>query len=296
MTEQRKGELFASGHLLLWCLFPVLTKILYKTLPPIASLAWISLCTAIFFFILVLVRKRFSEFTIRQAWFPMFMNALILGIVFYALYFWGLQHTSAGNASILGLFEILSSFLFFGLILRIEKYTASALVGATLLTLGTFLVLFREGLHINSGDLLILTGFSIAPLGNYYQQKARKLVSAETLLFVRIFISSIVLFILSAWTETSPSATALINQFPIIMFMGVIILGVAKLLWIESIHRIPVAKSVSINAVSPALTLAAAFFMLHEVPNWWQILGFIPMLIGAYLILNKDFLHPHTAA
>ena len=221
----------------------------------------------------------------------MLMNAFVLGILFYVLFFLGLKSTSAGNAAIIGLTEILSSFLLFGFILHIEKYTKIAFLGAAFLILGTFFVLFQKGFHLNLGDILILVAFIIAPIGNYYQQKSRKLVSSETILFVRILVSTIALFIISIFIEPIPSSAAVISQLPLLIFIGVGIMGVAKLLWIEGIHRIPVAKAVSINAVSPAFTLAIAFFVLNEVPSWWQILGFIPMFFGAYLILNKDFLH-----
>ncbi|MCK5461036.1 EamA family transporter [Candidatus Gracilibacteria bacterium] len=39
-------------------------------------------------------------------------------------------------------------------------------------------------------------------------------------------------------------------------------------------------------SINPLFTLIFAYFILHEVPTWWQAFGFIPIVIGILLILK----------
>ena len=63
-------------------------------------------------------------------------------------------------------------------------------------------------------------------------------------------------------------------------------MGFSKILWIEGIHRIPVGKAVSLEAINPAFTLILAYFILHEIPTKWQIFGFLPIFIGVLFVTD----------
>lgn len=113
MTEVRRGELFSITGTLLWSLFPVITILSFNHLSPFVSLAFGTLLAAVFFSLVLTLRRKWPEVRNSEALKDMIIGASIIGVVFYILFFFGLKFTSAGNASIIAKTEIFFSFLFF---------------------------------------------------------------------------------------------------------------------------------------------------------------------------------------
>ena len=64
--------------------------------------------------------------------------------------------------------------------------------------IGAVIILFpKSGLSFHAGDWIILVASAFPPLGNYFQQKLRKEVSSETILFVRSCLSFPFFFLLA---------------------------------------------------------------------------------------------------
>jgi drug/metabolite transporter (DMT)-like permease len=252
-----------------------------------------TLLAAPIFLTMMIFRGKLQELTNKAAWIPMLGTSLFLVAILHPVMAIGMSQTAAGNASIVGMVEVLYSFLFFGFFLRIEKYSKHAFFGAALMVFGALLLLFHGNFQPHLGDIILIGSLWLAPIGNFFQQQARKLVSTETLLFVRSFIGASLALFAGSFFVPWPSFANLMAVWPYMLVNALLIFGLQKIIWVESINRIPVAKALTLRSLTPAVTIFLAFFILHEQPNWWQILGFLPMAIGAYLILNKDFLHPH---
>ncbi|MFH1375658.1 MAG: DMT family transporter [Patescibacteria group bacterium] len=290
LSKTRQGELIILAEAVLWGAFPVLALLAYEHLSPIRTLAWSSLFAACFFAVLFCWQKRWRELLIREAWLPILMGTLISGILYYLFYFLALRSTTVGNAAIIAQMEIWFSLLFFGLILRKENYTASAITGALLMFGGVAVVLFPGKLEINIGDILILLAALIAPVSNNFQQKARKKVSAITLLFVRSTIATPFLFAFAGFWEPV-GKTGFTAALPFLLVSGILLFGLSKIFWVEGIHRIPVAKAASLNTLVPVCALIYALLFLGEIPTLWQLAG-LPLVIGgAVLITRRNFLH-----
>ncbi|MGC9352171.1 MAG: EamA family transporter, partial [Sulfurovum sp.] len=58
----------------------------------------------------------------------------------------------------------------------------------------------------------------------------------------------------------------------------------SKMLWIEALHRTSVTKVSAMMGLMPVFTLIFAYFYLGEVPEFRQVIGVIPVLIGGYLL------------
>lgn len=127
------------------------------------------------------------------------------------------------------------------------------------------------------GELLILAASAIAPFGNLFQQRARKKVSSESIMFLRSMISAAVIFLLIIIIRPDFSYTGLKSSWIILLINGILLLGLSKILWIEGIHRISVMKANALNSISPLLTLIFAWVFLQNFPTIWQILSFIPI-------------------
>ncbi|MFA7209197.1 MAG: DMT family transporter [Parcubacteria group bacterium] len=283
LTQERKGELIILSEGVLWSLFPVVTILSLKTVAPLLSLAWSTLFAAIFFGIVLFFKNGWGKLKDKSAIKDILLATLILGVIFYLLFFSGLHYTTAGNASLIGLTEIFFSFLFFN-IWHKEYFSKDHIIGAVLMLVGAAVVLYPNVHSLQIGDLLILAAAFIAPLGNFFQKRARKKVSSESILFIRSSISALVIFILAYFSRVDFSAINLDKTFIFLLVNGFFLLGLSKLLWIEGIHRISVTKANALNSVTPLLTLLFAWMLLGNIPTRFQLLAFIPMFFGIILL------------
>lgn len=285
LTETHKGEIYAISSYFLGAFFPIISILTFSTLTPLHSYGLSVLISTVFFAIMVTVKKKWSDFKKYEAIKYSLASALILSIVFYILIFIGLKHTTAGNAGIVFLMEIFFSYVIFGAFMK-ESYKIHQIIGALTMVIGAVIILFPGEIKINTGDILILLATMIAPFGNYFQQKARNLISAEYHLLVRDLAAAVVVIPLAYIIEGKIGIGQINASLFFIIINGLLLLGAAKIFWIEAIHRLPVAKTVSFGPVTPAITLTFAYFILGEIPTLWQFAGLIPIAFGACLVLD----------
>lgn len=289
ISRERSGEIFIFVESILWAAFPIVALASYRFLPPIATLAWSTFFATIFFGILFFAKKGWREIKNFAVFRPILAATFLIGILFYFLFFAGLQFTTAGNAALVGSMELWFSFIFFGLILRKEKYSRTAIFGAAAMFVGVLFVISPGRLEFNRGDILILLATMLPPIGNYFQQKARQKVSAATLLFLRSALATPFLFLLTHFFE-SGAGTSFSAAFPFLILNGFLLFGFSKILWIEGIHRISVAKASAINSFLPAFTLFYALIFFRESPTIFQICGLPFLIFGALFISQNNFL------
>lgn len=285
LTETRKGEIYVISSYFLGAFFPIVSILTFSTLTPLYSYGLSILIATVFFAIMVTVKKKWSDFKKYEALKYSLASGLILSIVFYILLFMGFKHTTAGNAGIMLLMEIFFSYVVFRAFMK-ENIKGGHIIGAFIMVMGAMIILFPGEIKINTGDILILLGTMIAPFGNHFQQKARDLISAEYHLFVRDLTATVIIIPLAYLIEGEISMSQINASLFFIIINGLILLGVAKIFWVEAIHRIPVAKAISFGPIAPAITLTFAYFILGETPTLWQFAGLIPIAFGALLILD----------
>ncbi|MFA5829529.1 MAG: DMT family transporter [Candidatus Gracilibacteria bacterium] len=278
-----QGEIFILGEVVFWSLFFVFSKIGILSLSPLFSLGLSSLFAALFFATVITFQKKWHQIKIRTAWKNILLATFFIGIVFYCLMFWGLQRTSADNGSIMALMEVFFSMVIFGLTKK-EILNTRQKLGAFSMVLGALIILYRGNFQLNSGDLIILIATVFPPIGNYYAKKAMKEVGSLMIMFIRSLISGIFILFIAFLLEKTPTAFELGNSLFYIALNGLLVLGLSKVLWLEGISRIQITKAAALGAIAPAFTLLFAYLLLGEKPNYWQFLGFAPMLLGIFLL------------
>ena len=287
MSSTHKGEYSVIASVLLWSLFPVLSLLCLQTLPPIFTLAvctGIATCT---FAGMLLFKKKPLWNIPQEARSPVLRASLLLGVVYYVFVFLGLQFTSANNAGMIELMEVCFAFLVTHFWAK-EKIDGSHALGAGFMLMGAVFVVWKGGIqHINPGDILILLATCVAPFGNFYAQKARKILSSMEIMFIRSFISTPILFGISLLLEKTPPAHTVLTALPNLLFIGMILFSWSKILWVEGLSRISVSKASSFFPLGLAFTFLFSFLLLKEVPNVWQILGLVPMVFGVMILTKK---------
>lgn len=170
------------------------------------------------------------------------------------MYFLGLEYSSAGNAVIALQMQIFFSFLYFN-IWKKEKLDFQHILGIIIMLIAALILLFPKHEGFQIGDLFVVVAVMFPPIGNCFQQKARKKVGSETIMFLRSVISFPFILLL-AWSFGSIDPfEKVMDSLPLLMINGFVILGFSKILWIEGIHRISVTKAVSLESVAPFFTL-----------------------------------------
>lgn len=283
MTGERKGELYILAESALWSFFPVITTLSYANLPSILALAWSSLFSAVFFGCIVAYHGTWGEMRNPALWRELVGVILFIGVLFYVFYFIGLETTTAGNAALIGQVEILTSFIFFHLIRR-EAVTMEHVFGAVLMGVGAFFVLTHNFSGFHPGDFFILAAVSVAPLGNFFQQRARKIASSATIMFARTVCASAIIFFLAWLMGKHASSEDVRHGLTFLLINGFLLLGLSKILWIEAIHQISVTKANALNGFTPLLTLLVAWVVLDQQPNLLQLLSLPFLLVGVLLL------------
>ncbi|MEK7133456.1 MAG: DMT family transporter [Patescibacteria group bacterium] len=288
LSEKRKGEWFIYSGILFGALFPIITVLSYAALPSLISLGWSTAFAAIFFGLIVSYKGTWHELRNPLLWKYGLYITLFISILFYGLFFIGLTKTLPGNAAIIALLEVFTSFLFFN-VFREERISFEYKVGALLMIGGAVIVLVRGFSGVGIGDLLIVAATMCAPVGNFFQQKARDIASSETILFLRSILAVPVIFLLAFAFGQHASYGNVADSLFLLVVNGVLIFGLSKILWVEAIHRISVTKAQALSSITPLATLLLAWLLLRQAPNVWQLTAVLPLILGTLLL--TDHLH-----
>ncbi|MBR9882862.1 MAG: DMT family transporter [Oceanospirillales bacterium] len=271
----------------MWGLLPVVSKQAYASIPVLVCAALSALVTALFFAAWLTLRGEWRELLCKEALASSLISGIGIGVLYYGLVFWGQSMVPASTTSVLLLMEVFFSMLLLRLMGH-ERLSRRQGVGGAVKVLGAVLVLAPDSLSfIGKGELILLVAVAIPPFANFHMQKARKLVGVGSILFLRSCISCAVLWLMALSFETLPSVTDMMSAAPWVLINGLLILGVSKILWVEAIHRIPISKAVSMNSISPLVTLAVAYWLLDERADWYQWLGCIPLSLGCWLLVSR---------
>ncbi len=285
MSEERKGELFAIALCFFEGLFPIWSIIAVRKIGSIHTYL-ASLVFAIFFFaVLVFVKGEFKEFFKKEALKDLLLTSFFITFMFVLIYI-GLSYTTASNMSIILLLQIFFSYLYFNLF-GDEKMDLVHTAGVFLMGIGAFIVLFPGRLSVNLGDLFVLIAAMIAPIANFYQKRARLLVSSEVVLLFRSLFAFPILAILAFLFEKSPLLKDYREVFIYLFLSGFFVLGLSKIFWLEALHRISITKLSAMASLIPLFTLVFAYFLLKEIPTYIQLFGAFLIILGSIFITRN---------
>ena len=283
--KERSGELFMLAFTFSEGWFPIFTIIALQYITPVFVYGFTLIFATMSFMVLLVFRKKTRELMLWKAYKDLLLTSLFISIMFACIYI-GLSYTTAGNMAVLLFLQVFFSFLYFNLFGR-EKFAGIHLLGAILMAIGAVIILFPDKFIFNVGDLLILVAAAIAPIANLYQKRARNQVSSEAILAFRSIIALPILLLLAILIEPIPKWHEIISALPYIAVSGLLLMGLSKIFWVESIHRISITKASAMAALIPVFTLLFAYLTLNEIPGNSQLAGILPVLLGGYLITRS---------
>jgi len=282
MTKEREGELLMVGLSILESWFPILSIVAMSYVGALHTYMY-SLIIAFFFYVAIMYKRdRFKELKNKAAYKDLLLTTFWITFIF-TLIFIGMRYTTAGNMAVIVFLQVGFSYLYFN-VLGKEKMNTIHLIGAIIMGIGALVILFPQDFAFNKGDWLILISAAAAPIVNLYQKRAREYCSAETILGFRTVVGFPFVALLAYFLEPAVSYKNFISALPYIFLIALGIYVAAKIMWIEALNRLTITKLSAMLALLPVFTLIFAYFYLDEVPEFRQIMGIIPVLVGGYLI------------
>ncbi len=282
MTKEREGELLMVGLTILESWFPILSIVAMSYVGALHTYMY-SLIIAFFFYMAIMYKRdRFKELKNKAAYKDLLLTTFWITFIF-TLIFIGMRYTTAGNMAVIVFLQVLFSYLYFNVFGK-EKMETIHLIGALIMGLGALIILFPENFAFNKGDWLILISAAAAPIVNLYQKRARAYCSAETILGFRTVVGFPFVALLAYLLEPAVSYENFMSALPYMFLIATGIYVAAKIMWIEALSRMSITKLSAMLALLPVMTLFFAYIYLDEIPEFRQLLGIIPVLIGGYLI------------
>lgn len=150
------------------------------------------------------------------------------------------------------------------------------------------IILYDWSSFVNLWALIMFIAWIIFTIWNYYTKQASlKWANPFFLLINRNFLMVIITSIL-ALIFVWPIEIELIKENIIWIFLiWFLVLFLWKALWVIALSKLNSFVAISSFPIIPLLVMIFSFLILKEIPSYREILGFIPILIGALLLMKK---------
>lgn len=286
--QEHIGEIFILSKLPIVGILPILINYTTKLMPPLLFAGASALIAAILLIPYLVFTKQIWKIFDRKV-FPYLLGVtLFIIIVPLSFIYVGSSKTSSINTTLLLQTELFFTFIICGAFFG-EKITPQRIIGGVAILAGASIVLFKETLTPNLGDLLIITGTMFYPIGKIFAKKALGMTSASVIIFVRSFLGGLTLVGLSFLFEKYALSMRdyIVRDILFILINGILLQLVSKILWYQGLKRIDITKAVSIGIAMPVFSLLYAFLFLKEVPTLTQWIGFFAILMGLFVITRK---------
>ena len=278
-----KGYLLAAFAGISWGTIPLAVKQIYYT--GSASPLEISFFRFLIAFIAVFVvtRMKRQPIIIKNKW------SILMGFwgVFWmsSISFYGIQYTSAVNATIL----FNSNPLFVAaltLFLKWEKFSFLAILGIFLGISGVFLVSgVTMDLHV-MGDLLVLLGafgWAVYTILGYKLRTFPSFSVTTSSLFW-----GLLWFIPFIWREAPITATG--TAWTWMLYIGLLPTAAAFVLYVRAVDMIGSTKASVFQYLAPAVAVVISFSLGLEKVTIFQVTGILLIILGIELARRAEIL------
>ena len=228
----------------------------------------------------------------RKTYFYVLIIALFGAVIAPVLYFTGLEQTTASEASVLTigeiLFTVLIAQLFFGEQIRLIGY-----VGVILVLFALFIIIvnynsqiLNDALRINYGDLLIIASAFFWAMDNNISKIVSHKMNAAKIVQLKSLIggSLLMAIVITLGIKINISLT----QIPSIILLGTGGFAASIFFFLQSLKRIGTIKTIIIFSTSSIFGVIFSITFLHEQLQTTLLYGIPIMIFGIYLINRKN--------
>lgn len=292
--KEREGVLLAVLCVFVHSALPILGKYGVSLVHPLFFAALTNLIAAASLILIIILRKNsFLLLTDKKYFFPLLFIGFFGTTLANILFFYGVRITSGINSAILLQVEPIYALLI-GYLLLNEKITLRQIYSTLVIILGTSIVIYKGTLKLNWGDFLVLGTPLCFQIGHFFSKRLLNKNGISPLFIAagRTLYGGIFLLILNLFAGVNEfEQLKELKILGVVAFYGIVVYALTYYTFYEAIKRINLSKATAIISAYPAVSIILAWFVLREIPDIYQMIGFVMILLGiAYLSnIKSDF-------
>lgn len=220
----------------------------------------------------------------RKQWFMLIAIGVIGGSVPFALFFTGLSHTTALNASLIHK-SLFVWVLLFGTTILKERLTRWQWAGIALVVVANLFIGGFSGFKYNTGELMVLAATLLWAVENVIAKVALKNISSLTVAGARMVFGSVVLLHLALPRNATLAVLHLTStQWGWTLLASALLFGYV-VTWYAALKRAPATYVAALLVPATLVTNAlSAMFVTHAFSRA-QLLNGLFVVAGAVLLI-----------
>ncbi len=231
---------------------------------------------------------------IRRQWKIILALALLGDVEFNALWYIGLQTTSAINASLFS-GVIPASVVLAAWIMTRETTTVRAVIGMAIAFVGLASIVVRgdptvlANLELVAGDLVILLAVALWSIYTILLRRLPKELGLPAFMFFMYIVGVIVTAPLYAWeVSQGVTFTPSIEAALLILYLVVFVAMLHNVFWISGVTFLGGSKAGQFNYLVPVFGSGLAILFIGEDFRLYHLFGMGLILIGVYLAVGSQ--------
>lgn len=279
--DERQGLALMLAEDVVWGLYPVFTRDLVSSVDPIFAAGVASLAGALPFIGWLGLKGQLHHAARSDLRWGLLAIALLATVLASLCFFTGVSRTSGINASLLGQSEPLYSVILASLFLK-EAVSRAQLGAMALLVGGAVAVLWKDGITLRDGDLLILLTPLWYQLSHLFAKRLMpRLPSTMLIPAVRLSVGgAILLAIALVWHPETATVLTDGGMMARLVLFGLVFMSLEKLLFYEALKRLDLAKASALLVPSVAVGVVGSWWILGEALALNQLVGLVLILGG----------------
>ena len=280
----KKGIAFAILAAALYSINAPCSKILLEFIPPTLMAGFLYVGAGIGIAFIALIRKikkyETKELKLTKSELPYTIAMIILDIAAPICLLFGLNATTAANASLLNNFEIVATAIIALMVFK-EKISPRLWFGIFFITLSCGILSFEDvsSLHFSYGSLFVLLS---AICWGFENNCTRKISSKDPLQIVLLkgIFSGIGSLIIGLYMG---ERTASLWSIFAVLCIGFIAYGLSIYFYVYAQRLLGAARTSAYYAVAPFIATILSLIILREIPDITYYFALVLMIIGAWL-------------
>lgn len=280
----KKGIAFAILAASLYAINAPFSKILLEFMPPTLMAGFLYVGAGIGMTFIALIQKvkktDTKELKLTKSELPYTIAMIILDIAAPICLLFGLNATTAANASLLNNFEIVATAIIALMVFK-EKISPRLWFGIFFITLSCGILSFEDvsSLHFSYGSLFVLLS---AICWGFENNCTRKISSKDPLQIVLLkgIFSGIGSLIIGLYMGERTSSLWSIFA---VLCIGFIAYGLSIYFYVYAQRLLGAARTSAYYAVAPFIATILSLMILREIPDITYYFALVLMIIGAWL-------------
>ena len=286
-SDNKRGIALAILAAVCYSVSSPLSKLILGYLSPTLMAGFLYLGAGVCMLFILLIRLFFKkrvkkEKSLSKKDIPYVIGMVLLDIAAPILMMFGLERTSAANASLLNNFEIVITSLVALLIFK-EKISGRLWLGIAAITVSCIILSFEsvEAFQFSIGSLLILLA---AICWGFENNCTRKISSSDPLEIVLIKgLCSGTGSIIIGFSIGERIEVANIWAIFAALGIGVVAYGLSIFFYIYAQRLVGAAKTSAYYAINPFVAVIFSLLLFMEIPAWQYWIALAIMILGAWL-------------